>query len=201
VKSNPKLTNNFSLLNLIRADVNPARNYVERSSNQLAMQSRIQEGVTEQKCSVQASSITQSQFEIPQITISGQGCPITFNLSAKVDQDKQTASIHLDYQVQEGDYRKLNDIDAASLDFSGKFEKDSGSMKFNGKLHSQLQNEIKLEGEFEGSKTKGQARLRLDYPKFSAEFKIEGSEHNAKYSLNGEEITQEQFNSYLTYSP
>lgn len=205
-QSNPQLQNN-SFSSFLFVDENETETHSGHShtghshtlnQNRLTMQDRIQAGVTEQKCNIQSSPMLGDQIEIPSIQVSGSDCPLTFNLRGQIDEKQKTATIRLDYQVQEGDYRKLNDIDAAKLEASLKMEEKSASGKLKGTLHSQSHSEIKIDADLDMSQKEEKTRIRMDYPNFSAEFKVEKTQSGAKYTLNGEELTEEQFQNFFT---
>lgn len=144
-------------------------------------------------------------------------CPIELILNLKAKGNQQEASLDGKwfYSVKDEEYKSYNDVIGADIAGGGKVTaKDrnvDGKFTFAGEIVSQKHSKIKLEYELvmQGKQVgpesvEGQVSqsITLKYPDFTVEMKsISKMEANGtkteEYLVNGEKVTQSEFQSYL----
>jgi hypothetical protein len=159
------------------------------------------------------------------LKISGKDCPMEMNFSigfAFAGTSKKVTQA-TEFKVKDAELKAMTDIDAFSL--KGTFESEekfdfvggmpgvkvSSKLGMNGSAHSQKDGDIKIEisggGNGEGSNDPSKSHgkfeyvAKLSYSDFTAEFKrvqeVKAGKLEAKYYLNGDEMTEAQFQEYL----
>lgn len=164
-----------------------------------------------QKCTQEMTS-SAVDGALPFITggfkVYGEGCPIAMELKVEAGSQasatKVNAKLGLTYAVLDAELKKLNDVDQFNLKAEVNAESSSNANKFSGKVegdvNSQKEGKLRFKLEASGSSNaqgqgNGQFVIRYDFKDFTAEGKVEmsSSSNEAKYTVNGETVTQTQF--------
>jgi hypothetical protein len=147
--------------------------------------------------------------------VSGGGCPVSLDMSfsSKGTASGQSVNAEFDfnwqYQVNDDDFRKLNDVDQVALQGSvqlqGSGDSSSGSasvhLDIEGKFHSQVQGDIQVafKGDMSGSQSasgvqgKGEIKARFDFTSFSAEYRVTSDGSKTQYFVNDQEVDPQAF--------
>ncbi|OFZ21048.1 MAG: hypothetical protein A2X94_06870 [Bdellovibrionales bacterium GWB1_55_8] len=181
----------------------------------------MQEKLADELCQVDYSvpvSTSATSFNI-KIQVSDKpdvSCPISMNIEMKGSGSETEAKVAatLKYEVKDDEFRKLNDVD--KFDLSGEIavkattSTSGGSIVIEGEVkgdvHSQTKGDVKFElqadVEMEFSSTEadgsGSVALKLEYADFSAELKQSFDGTETKYEINGEEVSEADFQAYFT---
>lgn len=149
-------------------------------------------------------------------------CPVMMDLRMKASFSNTQVGGRIDweYGVKDKDYLTLNDISGVSFHGSGKMtmQQSGQSAKWNGTMGGKGSITsvkdgvlpINLVGSFTGEQAtsssskgnmNGSMALTVEYPTFAVELKAtvqsDGTTQTTKYYLNGEEMTQDQFQNYF----
>jgi hypothetical protein len=140
-------------------------------------------------------------------------CPMTMNFELDVQSDSSqgysVSSVNYKYSVGDSSFSQLNDVDQTSLagDINliniGTPSADAIA-EISGKIHSQTLGEItiNIEGSLQGTGSptgalNGQMTWDFQFPDFLAEFKQTYVNGGITYSLNGNAISQADFDAYF----
>jgi hypothetical protein len=157
------------------------------------------------------------------LDVTGSACPMDLEYAISFENSlfeiKWTQDTH--FKITDPDLAKLNDIDSFSLqggmDASPTVDTTAsvpafqmkGTLAMNGTAHSQKYGGIKVtvDGTVNAEQSQtdqsshSEVRLTLAYSDFSAEFKetvdSDGKSATKNYTLNGESLTEDQFQSYI----
>jgi hypothetical protein len=151
------------------------------------------------------------------LKVDGAKCPINLDLnlagSASSDGNSGELSFGIKYSVLDADFAKLNDVD--SMDISGKMKmsgemsetsaKMSMSLDISGKVHSQAQGDVSatLSGDMSvkadktSSSTSGEVKATFEFKDFTAELKQKIDGEKNTYFINGDEVTEVEFQTYF----
>jgi hypothetical protein len=113
-----------------------------------------------------------------------------------------TGSIHVNYTVQNEDFRALNDVDHFEMNLNMSGDEDEAEIEGGGKIHSRMRGdiELKFEGEIEmdGQEIdEAVMKMTFIFSDFEAELKQEIDGRESIYYINDEEVTEQEFRSYL----
>jgi hypothetical protein len=156
------------------------------------------------------------------ISLDGGRCPVAMDLRFSFNygdligaKEEMTKRLDVRYQVRDRDFRRWNDVDGFHLSGRNVFKVDlsagaSGRMDaifdMKGSIHSQADGDLPWtvagEVEAEGPRYVGNLRIAIGFRGLSMElredFKKQSRGWSYRYFLNGEELSHEEFSSYLS---
>ena len=155
-------------------------------------------------------------------SVTGDQCPVNLTLKynstynsisdSNTNSPKlvQSIAVSLNYQVKDDEYRSYNDIDQAQM--SGNIDLDGSSTtfvinaKFDESVHSQSLGKISVKATVNFSvnpdSKNGIVEMIYTYSDFVADLKATTTDGKTMhYYINGEEITNDEFMSYVDASP
>ena len=185
------------------------------------MHARLQEGFDKEQCKVNtlsaqdpgaspgsgASGIADMHMNVQ---VTGAQCPVLmdveFGANGAAMGGKLDVSVKMNYQVQDTEYRSLNDVDGMS--FSGSIGIAQAGMDLNisGKIHSQKNGDIPIKvtgnmamtGSGQNMSASGSVDVTIQFPSFTADLKQEINGSQIKYSINDEEVSKDEFMGYFS---
>jgi hypothetical protein len=135
--------------------------------------------------------------------ISGSGCPIAMDYTSTFTpaSNGQTATkLDMEYNVLDNSFRKLNDIDSASLQMTNTTSASQNSVvTLTAKLHSQANGAIKYNYSMNDNGQTIAAEILYQFPTFTADIRVSGlpSGKFVTGSINGQSISQDEAESYI----
>ena len=136
----------------------------------------------------------------------GAGCPVAMDMkmSMKNSQSGTEVSAEINYSVKNPEYAKLNDVDSISMKQTMSIkggESTTGKFEMSGKIHSQSKGDVKLSGngslDANKSSIKSDVTLRFEFSDYTVEFKVAQKDQDMTYTLNGDKISEKDFNEYF----
>ena len=146
------------------------------------------------------------------LKVTGGTCPLAmdFEMTSQASQNNVSMHVSGSYNVTDKDFAALNDVNTISLDgtLTGTgTSQNSGKVSANvsGSLVSQKYGNISFTASTDmsvnGDNSQGEVVLDVVFPNFEAKIVAKANGNSVTYTLNGEDISEDQLMSYLSGTP